>query len=39
MIHLMDGGAWMVIKPDVVYDAFKSIKKTKIQKQNIFAKR
>lgn len=26
MIHLMDGGAGMVIKPDVVYDAFKSIK-------------
>ena len=25
MIRLMDGGAGMVIKPDVVYDAFKSI--------------
>ena len=29
MIHLMDGGAGMVMKPDVVYDAFKSIKKNK----------
>ena len=26
MIHRMDGGAGMVIRPDVVYEAFKSIK-------------